>query len=69
MSDPPPDRRAPTPGFLRRRNALWQELRQATPGTPEFEGLLLELSALIGWNRARVLAGLGLDEDAAPGAG
>lgn len=57
----------PNTDFLRRRNALWQELRRADPGTPdfevsEFEAKVLELSALIGWNRARILAGLGLEE-------
>lgn len=51
----------PNTDFLRRRNALWLRLRQADPGTPTFEAHLLELSAMIGWNRARILAGLGLD--------
>jgi|GEM_PF-1695130 len=52
----------PTTDFLRRRNGLWLRLRQAEPGTPAFEAHLLELSAMIGWNRARILAGLGLGE-------
>lgn len=55
--------------FLRRRNALWQRLRALSaqpspPDSPEFEAALLELSALTGWDRARVLAGLGLSEPA-----
>ncbi|WP_407569169.1 hypothetical protein [Deinococcus altitudinis] len=67
------------PGFLRRRNALWQRLRQMQPGTPEFdpatfdpvafETLLLELSDLTGWSRERVLAGLGIGSSEEPGAG
>ncbi|ULH14639.1 hypothetical protein MF271_11535 [Deinococcus sp. KNUC1210] len=60
-------RPALTPDFLRRRNALWQQLRAQQPqegeaGSPEFERLLADLSALIGWDRARILAGLGLHE-------
>ena len=56
----------PNTDFLRRRNALWLRLRQAGPGSPDFEASdfeagLLELSAMIGWDRARILAGLGLD--------
>ena len=48
---------------LRRRNALWRELRAAPYPSPDFERLLAELSALTGWNRARILAGLGLSEE------
>lgn len=48
--------------FLQRRNALWQALRAAEPGSTDFEGKLQALCALIGWDRARVLAGLGLPE-------
>lgn len=62
-----------TPEFLRRRNTLWARLRSLPPSSPEFETALRELSALIGWDRVRVLAGLGLSEtqlrrseDAAP---
>lgn len=47
-----------------RRNALWAKLRGLEPGTA-FEETLAELSALIGWNRARILAGLGLSEQGA----
>ena len=49
------------PDFLRRRNALWQQLRALEPGEAEFERVLAELSGLIGWDRERILAGLGLD--------
>ena len=70
---PGPNPQLPDPGFLRRRNALWFQLRQMQPGTPEFdaatfEALLLELSTLIHWSRERVLAGLGLgaEEPGAP---
>jgi hypothetical protein len=64
----------PDPGFLRRRNALWQQLRQMQPGAPEFdavtfEALLLELSVLIHWSRERVLAGLGIGDSEEPGSG
>lgn len=52
----------PTRDFLLRRNALWQRLRVLPPGTPEFEATVRELSDLTGWDRARVLAGLGLAE-------
>ena len=48
--------------FLRRRNALWQQLRQAAPGTPHFEQLLTELAELIHWSREQVLAGLGSEQ-------
>ena len=68
MPDLPSDARLPE-GFLRRRNALWQALRQARPGTPQFEARLSELSDLIGWSRQRVLAGLGIGDDEDPGAG
>ncbi|UBV42075.1 hypothetical protein LAJ19_10565 [Deinococcus taeanensis] len=44
---------------LKRRNALWKQLRQLPPGAA-FEGTLTELSALTGWQRDRILAGLGL---------
>ena len=54
-------RPALTPDFLRRRNALWQQLRALEPDEPEFERVLAELSGLIGWDRERILAGLGLD--------
>ena len=47
--------------FLRRRNALWRQLREAEPGSPEFGEALERLAALIGWDRERILAGLGLD--------
>jgi hypothetical protein len=46
--------------FLRRRNALWAELRAQEVGSPEFETSLAALMALIHWPRERVLAGLGL---------
>lgn len=59
----------PTPDFLRRRNALWQALRtlsaQGDRG-PEFEARLAELGALTGWDRARLLAGLGEPADPTP---
>ncbi len=45
--------------FLVKRNALWAALRQLEPSDPKAEVLLLELEALIGWSRARILAGLG----------
>jgi hypothetical protein len=48
--------------FLRRRNALWLMLRLTEEGTPEFEAALSELSGLIGWDRERVLNGLGLQQ-------
>jgi len=48
--------------FLERRNALWAALRALEPGASAFEDILTELSALIGWDRARILAGLGLSE-------
>lgn len=56
-----------TPVQLRRRNALWAQLRAAEPGTPEFdaaefEAALAELTALTRWPRGRVLAGLGIRE-------
>jgi hypothetical protein len=57
--------------WLRRRNALWQRLRELSPGdsvpaSPEFEVILGELCALIGWDRQRVLAGLALSETPGP---
>ncbi len=52
--------------YLERRNALWAALRAIEPGAPAFEKTLAELSALIGWNRARILGGLGLPEAEAP---
>lgn len=51
--------RSLTPDLLRRRNALWERLRQAQEGSPEFEAALAELADLIRWPRERVLAGLG----------
>lgn len=45
--------------FLMRRNALWARLRGLEPGDPGFEAALSELSAVTGWDRTRVLAGLG----------
>ncbi|MEF2276795.1 hypothetical protein V3W47_00700 [Deinococcus sp. YIM 134068] len=50
----------PPRDFLTRRNALWAQLRSLPPGSPKFEAALAELSALIGWDRERVLGGLGL---------
>ncbi|PNY80235.1 hypothetical protein [Deinococcus koreensis] len=50
----------PTREFLMRRNALWQQLRLLSPGSPDFEGAVRDLCALTGWKRERVLAGLGL---------
>ncbi|GGL10315.1 hypothetical protein [Deinococcus radiotolerans] len=58
-------------GQLRRRNALWQQLRTQAPGTPHFEATLNDLSTLTGWERPRILAGLGhasADAQAVPGA-
>jgi hypothetical protein len=51
--------------WLERRNALWQTLRRHSPGEMNaevqiFESALIELQALIGWERRRILAGLGL---------
>lgn len=48
--------------FLERRNELWAALRRLEPSETAFENTLTELSALIGWNRDRILAGLGLTE-------
>lgn len=56
----------PPRDFLERRNALWRRLRGEEPGTPAFEETLAEVSTLIGWTRAQVLAGLGLTEQDAP---
>ncbi|MFC4638992.1 hypothetical protein [Deinococcus hohokamensis] len=53
-------------GFLQRRNTLWQALRTAEPGSADFEATLQELCALIGWDRARVLAGLGWPDPGQP---
>ncbi|MBZ9712590.1 hypothetical protein [Deinococcus multiflagellatus] len=53
--------------FLEERNALWARLRALPPGTPEFEQVLAELSALTGWDRTRLLAGLGLRPEEVPG--
>lgn len=44
---------------------MWQRLRdlsagEGVPDSPEFGAALRELSELIGWDRERVLAGLGL---------
>lgn len=51
-----------------RRNALWQQLRTLPPTSAPFEEALRELATLTGWNRERVLAGLGLrDEQTAAG--
>ena len=50
------------PDYLRRRNALWQQLRQDKPGTPAFEQHLTQLAELTRWSRERILAGLGLSE-------
>lgn len=62
--------------FLERRNALWQRLRALTSGDPtsggslstgpEFEAVLAELSAMTGWDRERVLRGLGLTDPVPP---
>ncbi|GGR98151.1 hypothetical protein GCM10008960_25980 [Deinococcus sedimenti] len=48
---------------LRRRNDLWQQLRTTEPGSVTFERTLTELGTLTGWERRRILAGLGLQED------
>lgn len=53
----------PKPIDLRRRNSLWRELRETPYRSPEFEAALTELAALIGWDRARILAGLGLEPE------
>lgn len=53
---------------LRRRNALWLALRMAEPGSESFEETLQELSELTGWDRPRILAGLGLTEEEGQGA-
>ncbi len=70
--------------FLERRNGLWRRLRALTsdgsgPGgsafagpeaQAEFEAVLAELSVMTGWDRGRVLRGLGLsDPEPFPGAG
>lgn len=56
----------PSRDFLERRNALWRRLRSLAPGTPEFEATLAELCTLTRWDRAQVLAGLGLTGAEAP---
>ena len=45
--------------FLKKRNALWAALRQLEPDDPKADILLQELEYLIGWSRAKILAGLG----------
>ena len=55
-----------SPDVLRRRNALWAELRATLTEQPEFEVTLGQLMALVGWSRAQVLAGLGLSEAEVP---
>lgn len=45
--------------FLRRRNALWAELRALEPGDARAEPLIEELARLTRMDRAQVLAGLG----------
>ncbi len=57
----------PPSQFLKRRNDLWQQLRELSAeddfaDSLEFEAALLDLCELIGWERTRVLAGLGLTE-------
>ncbi|GAA4006909.1 hypothetical protein GCM10022631_18170 [Deinococcus rubellus] len=54
--------------FLERRNALWLVLRQSGPleaqaNAETFEQAFAELSALTGWPRPQILAGLGLSEE------
>jgi hypothetical protein len=58
--------RLPQGEFLRRRNALWQQLRALEPGNPKVEVLLLELMRLTHWPRAKILAGLGWNEPDSP---
>lgn len=65
----PDSAKAKQADFLRRRNALWAELRAQAVGTPEFETNLAALTALTGWPRARVLAGLGLGAPELPSEG
>ena len=62
MPEQPGQQPLSQPDFLRRRNALWQQLRQDEPGTPDFEQHLYQLAELTRWNRERILAGLGLTE-------
>lgn len=52
----------PDRDFLKRRNALWAQLRALSPGSPEFGAALADLAAHVGWTRGQVLAGLGLTE-------
>ncbi|GGM03246.1 hypothetical protein [Deinococcus aerophilus] len=57
---------------LERRNGLWRRLRALAPAEPssggsvapgpDFEAVLAELSAMTGWDRGRVLLGLGLSD-------
>lgn len=54
--------RLPRGEFLRRRNALWQALRQLEPDDPQAEALMRALEQLTQLTRAEVLAGLGWDE-------
>lgn len=60
MADEPESRRTAELGaFLRRRNALWAQLRALEPGDARAEPLIEELSRLTRLDRARVLEGLG----------
>ena len=56
----------PATEFLRRRNALWAELRALPVGSAAFEEVLTQLQVLIHWPRERILAGLGLPVDEPP---
>ena len=51
--------RLPPAEFLRRRNALWRELRQLEMGDPRFATLLMALRDLTGLSREKILEGLG----------
>ena len=55
-----------TPDFLRRRNALWARLRSLPPSAPEFGTALADLADLTGWDRTRILAGLGFHDELGP---
>ena len=62
MPDEPPAHRPAVSArgeFLRRRNALWAELRSLEPGDPRSEPLIEELARLTRLDRTRVLEGLG----------
>ena len=59
-------KRLPQPEFLRKRNALWRELRDLEPDNPKVEVLLLELMRLTRWPREKILAGLGWNEPDSP---